>query len=93
MAKEAKAVRLDEVPAFVFIVPRSFGGIVGALGENNIIIVNIFLNEALWVRDYLLIPGDGLGGWEGGNDRGVSMFKIPEEMKVSIGQNHKAAFL
>ncbi len=92
-AEEAEAIHLDEAGAFAFVLPSGFRGVARALGEDDIVILDNFLDEALRVRRGLLVAGDGGRRRERRNDIRVAAFEIPEVMEVAVGENDEAAVL
>ena len=92
-AEEAEAVQLDEAGALGFVLPCGFRGVAGALGEDDVVIADGFLDEAFRVGHGLLVAGDGGGRRKRGDDVGVAAFEIPEVMQVAVGEDDEAAVL
>jgi len=56
-AEKAKAVRIDESGAFGLVFPGRLRGIVWALGEDNVVIVNVLFDQAPRIGDRFLVAG------------------------------------
>lgn len=70
--------------ALGFVFVGGFGGVAGALGEDDVVAVDGFGFQLLRVGFRLLVTGDGLGGWEGCDEGGVGAFEIPEVVEVAV---------
>ena len=91
--EEAQTVGINIALAFSFILPRGVGGIIGALGKNNVVVAYGLCNKALGVGNTLLVAHYRCRLWKGGYDIGVAALKIPEVMQIAIGQDDKTAIL
>ena len=91
--QEAKPVDLDEARAFAFILPSGFGGVARALGEDDIVILDGFLDESFRVGSGLLVTDDGGRRRERRDDIRIAAFEVPEIMQVAVGEDHEPAVL
>ena len=91
--QEAKPVDLDKARALGFVLPCGFRGVVRALGEDDIVILNGFLNKAFRVGRGLLVAGDRGRRRERRDDIRIPAFEVPEVMQVAVGENDEAAVL
>ena len=90
-AQEAKPVRLDEGEALGFILPSSFGGIAGALSQDDVIVVDHFFDELLRIGGDFLESDHRSGGGKGGDDGGITSLEIPEVVDVPVGEDDESA--
>ena len=75
------------------VPPGRLRSVVGPLGENDVVVSNDLLNQALRVRCDLPIACNRNRGRECGNDVGVAAFEVPEVVEVAVREDDKAAVL
>jgi hypothetical protein len=67
--------------------------IVRTLGENDVVIPDLFFYKALRIGGNLLIADYRTRCWKGGNDIGIAAFEVPEIVQAAVGKNNKTAVL
>ena len=90
-AQEAQLVGLDVAGPFRLIAPRRFGLVVRALGQDDVVVSDSFLDEPLRVGQNLLVSDHRVRGGKGGNEVGIAAFQIPEVVQVAVGKDDEAA--
>ncbi len=63
--------------AFSFILPRGIGGIMGALGKDNVIVVNCLFNKTLGIGNTFLITHYRHRCWKGSYNIGIAALRDP----------------
>jgi hypothetical protein len=74
-------------------LPSRFRRIIGPLSEHDVVVADLFIDQALRVGCDLLVASHRVRGRKGRDNVGIAALKIPEVVQVSIGQNHESAVL
>ena len=91
--EETETVDCNEAGALRQIFPGGLRSVAGALGEDDIVIPDNLLDEALGIRRGLLVAGDGGRRRKRRNEVGIAAFEIPEVMQVTVREDNEAAVL
>ena len=91
--KKPQVIGLYIAGAFCFVTPCRFGLVVRALGQHDVIVADLFLNEALRAWRDLLVADHRVRRREGRNEVGVAALQVPEVVQVAVGEDHEAAVL
>ena len=92
-SQESQLVVPDEAGTLLRVLPCRFGLVVRALGENNVVFPDLFVNKALRIWLHLLVTGNGSRCWKRSDDVRVAPFQIPKIVKVPVGKDNKTAVL
>lgn len=91
--EKAQLVGLDVAGALRFVCPSGLRLVVRPLGANDIILAHRVFDQTLRIGRDLLVAGDGVRRWKGGDEERVATLQIPEIVQVAVGENHEAAIL
>lgn len=92
-AQEAQLVGLDVGGALGRVLPAGLGLVGRSLGQDDVVIFDALVDQALRIRDDLLVPNDRIRGRERSDDVGIPAFQIPEVVQVAVGEDDEAAVL
>ncbi len=67
--------------------------VVRALGEDDVVVADLLLDQALRVGRDLLVADDRVGRRKRRDDVGVAALEIPEVVQVAVGEDDEAAVL
>ena len=91
--QETQFVGLDVAGALGLVAPRRFGLVVRALGQHDVVVADLVLDEALRVGRDLLVADHRVRRREGRNEVGVAALQVPEVVQVAVGEDDEAAVL
>ena len=91
--QETQFVGLDVAGTLRLVAPRSFGLVVRALSEDDVVVADLVLDEAMRVGRDLLVADHRVWCRKGCDEVGVAALQIPEVMQVAVGEDHEPAVL
>ena len=91
VAKETQIVGLNEPGPLGFVFPGRLGGVIGPLGQCEIVGADWLPDQARRVGRDLMVSGYGIRRRECGDDVGIAAFEVPEIMQVSVGEDDEPA--
>ena len=91
-SQEAQFMCLDIARALRLVAPCRFGLVVRALGQHDVIVADLLLNEALRICDPL-VADHRFRCRKGGNEIGVTALHVPEVVQITVGEDHEPAVL
>ena len=84
---EAKFIGLNVLRPLWFVSPPDLRLVRRPLCEDDVIISDDFVDEALWIGFDLLISSDRGRRGKGSNDVRVAALQVPKIMQVTVGKN------
>ncbi len=92
-AQEAQLVGLDVGGALRLVLPPGLGLVVRALRQDDVVVGDVFVDQALRIRRDLLVAGYRIRRRERSDDVGIPAFQVPEVVQVAVGEDDEAAVL
>ena len=89
--QETQFVGLDVAGTLGFVSPGRLRLVVRTLGQHDIVLADLVLDETLRVGLDLLVADHRVRRREGGDDVGIAAFQVPEVMQIAIGEDDEAA--
>jgi hypothetical protein len=91
--EETQFVGLDIARTLGLVLPRRCGLVVRALGQHDVVVADLILDEALWVGLGLMVADYRIRSRKGRDNIGVAALQIPEVVQIAVGEDDEAAVL